>query len=274
MRSKSSPISNLVGIISILVLGFPVYWLVTTSFKSREDVLSTDPKLYPESFTLDNYRAALSRDGFYSSLKNSVIVVLVTVVIALALATLASIAIARMRFKGKRTTITTLLIVQMLPLPALLIPLFLLLTKLHLTNKIPGLVITYVAFILPFTIWTLRGFLSNIPVDLEEAALVDGCSRPRAYRHILLPLMAPGLVATAIFAFIQAWNEFLLAYIIMQSQDKLTLPVWLASFTTRTGTDWGPLMAASTLTAIPVVVFFSLIQKQIATGATAGAVKG
>ena len=273
-NNKSIFLSNIVGILAIVVMGFPVYWLITTSFKKREDVLSVDPHIFPESFTLDNYREALSRDGFYSSLRNSVIVVLITVAIALLLATLASIALARMKFKGKKTTVTSLLLVQMLPLPALLIPLFLLLTKLHLTNKILGLVVTYVAFILPFTIWTLRGFLVNIPVDLEEAALMDGCSRPKAYRHILLPLMAPGLVATAIFAFIQAWNEFLLAYIIMQSQDKLTLPVWLASFTTRTGTDWGPLMAASTLTAIPVVLFFSLIQKQIATGATAGAVKG
>jgi N,N'-diacetylchitobiose transport system permease protein len=162
----------------------------------------------------------------------------------------------------------------MLPLSALIIPLFLLLTRLQLTNTIGGLALTYVAFILPFTIWTLRGFLANIPTDIEEAALVDGCTRVQAYRHVLLPLMAPGLVATAIFAFIQAWNEFLLAYIIMQSQENLTLPVWLAGFTTRTGTDWGPLMAASTVTAIPVVIFFSLIQKRIATGVTAGAVKG
>lgn len=274
MKSKSSPFSNIAGIFFIFVLGFPIYWMVTTSFKKREDVLSTDPHLFPESFTFDNYRAALTRDGLVSSLKNSLQVASITVLVSLFLATFASIAIARMRFRGKRTFITVLLIVQMLPLSALIIPVFLLLTKIHLTNKIPGLAITYVAFILPFTIWTLRGFLANIPVDLEEAALVDGCNRPQAYRHILMPLMAPGLVATAIFAFIQAWNEFLLAYIIMQSQDKLTLPVWLASFTTRTGTDWGPLMAASTLTALPVVIFFMLIQKKIATGVTSGAVKG
>ena len=114
----------------------------------------------------------------------------------------------------------------------------------------------------------------NIPVELEEAALVDGCTRPQAYRRVLFPLMAPGLVATAIFAFIQAWNEFLLAYILLSSQDNATMPIWLAGFTNRFGTDWGPLMAASTITAIPVVIFFSLIQDRIATGITAGAVKG
>jgi N,N'-diacetylchitobiose transport system permease protein len=274
MHKRSSVFSNIAGLVSIVLMGFPVYWMLTTSFKKREDVLSTEPRILPESFTLDSYREAFSREGFYSSLRNSLIVVLITVLISLFLATFASVAIARMKFRGKRSFITTLLIVQMLPLSALIIPLFLLLTKLQVTNTIGGLAITYVAFILPFTIWTLRGFLANIPYDIEEASLVDGCTRLQAYRYVLLPLMAPGLVATAIFAFIQAWNEFLLAYIIMQSQDKLTLPVWLAGFTTRTGTDWGPLMAASTVTAIPVVIFFSLIQKRIATGVTSGAVKG
>lgn len=274
MHKKSSIFANVSGVISIILMGFPVYWMVSTSFKRREDVLSTEPRLLPTSLTLDNYRDAFSREGFYTSLKNSLIVVGITVAISLFLATFASIAIARTKFKGKRTFITALLVVQMLPLSALIIPLFLLLTRLQLTNTTGGLALTYVAFILPFTIWTLRGFLANIPIDVEEAALVDGCSRVQAYRHVLLPLMAPGLVATAIFAFIQAWNEFLLAYIIMQSQEKLTLPVWLAGFTTRTGTDWGPLMAASTVTSIPVVVFFTLIQKRIATGVTSGAVKG
>lgn len=274
MKSKSSIFANFLGLFFIILMGFPVYWMVTTSLKKPEEVISTEPTLIPRSLSLENYREAFSREGFFSSLQNSLIVVLVTVLISLILATFASIAIARMRFKGKRIFITSLLVIQMLPLTALIIPLFLLLTKLHLTNKLSGLSITYVAFILPFTIWTLRGFLANIPAELEDAALVDGCNKVQAYRFVLMPLMAPGLVATAIFAFIQAWNEFLLAYIIMQSQDKLTLPVWLAGFTTRTGTDWGPLMAASTVTALPVVIFFSLIQKRIATGVTAGAVKG
>lgn len=274
MHNRSSIFANISGVVATVLMGFPVYWMVSTSLKKQEEVISVNPKFLPSSLTLDNYRDAFAREGFSTSLRNSIIVVFITVVISLFLATFASVAIARTKFRGKKSFITSLLIVQMLPLSALIIPLFLLLTKLQLTNKLGGLAITYVAFILPFTIWTLRGFLANIPVDIEEAALVDGCTRTQAYRYVLLPLMAPGLVATAIFAFIQAWNEFLLAYIIMQSQDNLTLPVWLASFTTRTGTDWGPLMAASTVVAIPVVLFFSLIQKRIATGVTSGAVKG
>jgi N,N'-diacetylchitobiose transport system permease protein len=179
-----------------------------------------------------------------------------------------------MKFNGKRIYVATILLVQMLPLSALLIPIYLLLSRFNLTDKLSGVILTYLAFVLPFVIWTLRGFLVNIPAELEEAALVDGCTKPQAYRLVLFPLMAPGLVATAIFAFIQAWNEFLLAYILLSSQDNATMPIWLAGFTNRFGTDWGPLMAASTLTALPVVIFFTRIQDKIATGVTAGAVKG
>ncbi len=259
---------------AIVLMGFPVYWMVSTSFKPKGDILSTDPTLFPRSFSLSNYTEAITKEGFTQALWNSVIVVVFTVAISLFVALFASIAVARMKFKGKRIYVASILLVQMLPLSALLIPLYLLLSKLNLTDKLAGVVLTYIAFILPFVVWTLRGFLINIPVELEEAALVDGCTKPQAYRLVLFPLMAPGLVATAIFAFIQAWNEFLLAYILLSSQDKATMPIWLAGFTNRFGTDWGPLMAASTITAIPVVIFFSLIQDKIATGVTAGAVKG
>ena len=273
-RPNSSTFSNISGLFAIVLMGFPVYWMVSTSFKPKGDILSTDPTLFPRSFSLSNYTEAITKEGFTQALWNSVIVVVFTVAISLFVALFASIAVARMKFKGKRIYVASILMVQMLPISALLIPLYLLLSKLNLTDKLAGVVLTYIAFILPFVVWTLRGFLINIPVELEEAALVDGCTKPQAYRLVLFPLMAPGLVATAIFAFIQAWNEFLLAYILLSSQDKATMPIWLAGFTNRFGTDWGPLMAASTITAIPVVIFFSLIQDKIATGVTAGAVKG
>ena len=255
-------------------MGFPVYWMITTSFKPKGDILSTDPTLLPRSFTLSNYVEAVTKEGFVRALINSLIVVFFTVIISLFVALFASIAVARMKFKGKRTYVATILLVQMLPLSALLIPIYLLLSRFNLTDKLSGVILTYLAFVLPFVIWTLRGFLVNIPAELEEAALVDGCTKPQAYRLVMFPLMAPGLVATAIFAFIQAWNEFLLAYILLSSQDNATMPIWLAGFTNRFGTDWGPLMAASTLTALPVVIFFTRIQDKIATGVTAGAVKG
>ena len=272
--NKGSINSNISGLIAIILMGFPVYWMVTTSFKPKGDILSTNPTLIPRAFSLSNYSQAINKEGFTQALLNSVIVVIFTVLISISVALFAAIAVARMRFRGKRIYVASILLVQMLPLSALLIPLYLLLSRLGLTDKLAGVILTYIAFVLPFVVWTLRGFLVNIPAELEEAALMDGCSRPQAYRLVLFPLMAPGLVATAIFAFIQAWNEFLLAYILLSSEDNATMPIWLAGFTNRFGTDWGPLMAASTITAIPVVIFFTLIQDKIATGVTAGAVKG
>jgi N,N'-diacetylchitobiose transport system permease protein len=272
--NKGSINSNISGLIAIILMGFPVYWMVTTSFKPKGDILSTNPTLIPRAFSLSNYSQAINKEGFTQALLNSVIVVIFTVLISISVALFAAIAVARMRFRGKRIYVASILLVQMLPLSALLIPLYLLLSRLGLTDKLAGVILTYIAFVLPFVVWTLRGFLVNIPAELEEAALMDGCSKPQAYRLVLFPLMAPGLVATAIFAFIQAWNEFLLAYILLSSEDNATMPIWLAGFTNRFGTDWGPLMAASTITAIPVVIFFTLIQDKIATGVTAGAVKG
>lgn len=266
--------SNILGLVFLIFLGFPVYWMVSTSFKAPADVLVANPSILPTSFSLENYFLAFQKDYFIGSIINSAIIVSITVVISLVLALTASFALARIKFVGKSTLTVFLLLVQMVPLTALIIPLFLQLSSLGLVNTQPGLIITYIAFVLPFVIWTLRGFLAGIPQELEEAALVDGCSRPKAFIYIIFPLMAPGLVATGVYAFIQAWNEFLLAYIIMSSQENQTLPVWLAGFTTRTGTDWGPLMAASVIAAVPAVVLFLIFQKKLAVGVTAGAVKG
>jgi N,N'-diacetylchitobiose transport system permease protein len=147
-------------------------------------------------------------------------------------------------------------------------------SRLHQVDKLTGVIAMYLTFVLPFTVWTMRGFLLGIPKDLEEAAMVDGATRFGAFVRILLPLVGPGLVATSIFAFIQAWNEFIIAYVFLHTPQKQTLMVWLASFTTLRGTDWGPLMAGATLCALPVVVFFLLVQRRIAFGLTAGAVRG
>ena len=166
-----------------------------------------------------------------------------------------------------------ILIVQMVPLEALVIPMYLTLRDADLLNLVPVLIATYMAFVLPFTVWTLRGFVAALPVELEEAAMIDGASRWGAFWRVTFPLMAPGLVATSVFAFIQAWNEFVLALTLMD-QGNQTLPVWLGTFKTAQGVDWGGLMAGSTLVAIPVVVFAIVLQGRIATGTAAGAVKG
>jgi N,N'-diacetylchitobiose transport system permease protein len=165
--------------------------------------------------------------------------------------------------------------ILMLPSIGLVIPLYVVLARYHLTNTLTGVILTNMTFVLPFAVWTLRGFVLGIPKELEEAAMVDGSSRLGAFIRILLPLVAPGLVATSVFAFITTWNEYVFASVILSDQANQTVTVWLASFLgTSRNTDWGALMAASTLTAIPVVVFFLLVQRRIMFGLTAGAVRG
>ena len=168
-----------------------------------------------------------------------------------------------------------LLAVQMVPFEALLISMFVMLNSIGQVNKLTGVMISYLAFVLPFTIWTLRGFIANVPKDLEEAAMVDGCTQGQAFRRILFPLIAPGLVSTSVFAFIMAWNEFILANVILLDQAKQTLPVWLTSFQGgQKAIDWGGLMAGSVLFAMPVIIFFVIVQGRIQRGALEGGVKG
>jgi N,N'-diacetylchitobiose transport system permease protein len=228
----------------------------------------------PIPATLANFGDAIHRQYFWQNVRNSLIVVVVVVTLSLALAFLAALALAKFRFYGRKAFIVITIAVLMVPLNALIIPLYITLSRVHEVNKLSGVIITYMTFVLPFAIWTLRGFILGVPRELEEAAMVDGTTRFGAFVRILLPLVAPGLVATSIFAFIQAWNEYIIAYVLLSSPEKQTLTVWLASFTTNRGTEWGPLMAGATLTAVPVVIFFLIVQRRIAFGLTAGAVRG
>jgi N,N'-diacetylchitobiose transport system permease protein len=265
---------NAVGIAVFLVMIFPVYWMVSTAFKTGPNIFSYTPKWLPIPATLANFGDAIHRQYFWQNVRNSLIVVSVVVVLSLALAFLAALALAKFHFYGRRAFIILIIAVQMVPLNALIIPLYITLSRAQQVNKLSGVIVTYLTFVLPFTIWTLRGFIHGVPRDLEEAAMVDGTTRFGAFVRVLLPLVVPGLVATSIFAFIQAWNEYIMAYVLLSSPEKQTLTVWLASFTTNRGTAWGPLMAGATLTALPVVVFFLLVQRKIAFGLTAGAVRG
>jgi N,N'-diacetylchitobiose transport system permease protein len=265
---------NLVGLIVFAVMGFPVYWMVSTAFKTGPNVISYSPKWLPIPATLANFGDAIHRQYFWENVRNSLIVVSVVVALSLTLAFLAALALAKFRFYGRKAFIVLIIAVQMVPLNALIIPLFIALSRAHAVNKLSGVIITYMAFVLPFTIWTLRGFILGVPRELEEAAMVDGTTRFGAFVRILLPLVGPGLVATSIFAFIQAWNEYIMAYVLLSSPGRQTLTVWLAGFTTNRGIAWGPLMAGATLTALPVVIFFLLVQRRIAFGLTAGAVRG
>lgn len=257
---------------------FPVYWMIQTSFQPNNEIIGSEVNFWPETFTLRNYETVLlstDRAAFIPALGNSLVVTLLTVVIALVFAFLASLAVTRFRFRSRRAFILTILIIQMIPAEAMIVSTYRVLDDWALLNTIAGLTLVYVATVLPFTIWTLRGFVNGVPVDLEEAAMIDGCSRAKAFWKITFPLLAPGLVATGVFGFIQAWNEFLLALVVNSRPEMMTLPVWLRTFQVATGTtNWAAIMAGSTLMSIPVIVFFLIIQGRMTQGLVAGAVKG
>jgi N,N'-diacetylchitobiose transport system permease protein len=258
-----------------VVMVFPVFWMISTAFKPDDEVNSATPTWFSLSPTLQHFRDAMNRPFFWDTVQNSLIVVSATVVASIALAFLAAVALAKYRFTGRRLFVVLMIGILMLPPVGLVIPLYVVLARYHLTNTLTGVILTYLTFVQPFAVYTLRGFIVGIPPDLEEAAMVDGSSRLGAFVRILLPLVAPGLVATSVFAFITTWNEYIFASVLLTDQSNHTITVWLSYFYgTSRNTDWGGLMAASTLTAIPVVVFFLLVQRRIMFGLTSGAVRG
>jgi N,N'-diacetylchitobiose transport system permease protein len=263
-----------VGIAVAAVMLFPIYWMVATAFKPGRDILTLIPKWFPSPFTLQNFQDAISRPYFLDDVKNSLVIVGVMLVLALAIGFLAAVGAARFGFRGRTAYLVMIIAVQMVPLNALIIPLYLQLDGIGQVDALPGVIAIYLAAVLPFMIWTLRGFVANIPVELEESAMIDGSTRFGAFWRITFPLVAPGLVATAIFSCIQAWNEYIIAYVLLSSPNKQTVTVWLASFTTNHGPEWGPLMAGATITGLPVVIFFLLLQRYLVGGLTAGSVKG
>ncbi len=268
-------LANTVGVVAFLMCVFPVYWMVNSSLLPRNKIRNPEPTWVPFGGTLDNYRTVFDGNQFLDALKMSLMVTLLTIGVALTFAFLAAVAVARFKFRGRKSFIVALLVIQMIPVEGLFISQYKMLEGMNLLNSVLGLTLVYVASVLPFTIWTLRGFVAGVPFELEEAAMIDGCSRVQAFFRVTFPLLAPGLVATGVFGFIQAWNEFTLAVVVMSQGDKKTLPLWLSIFTdVNRGTDWGGIMAGSTLIAIPVVVFFLVVQGRMVAGITSGAVKG
>nr|WP_246370753.1 MULTISPECIES: carbohydrate ABC transporter permease [Helcobacillus] len=251
---------------------FPFYWMLSTAVDPHADARGAG--LLPSGFTLDHFHRVLVEADFLQYVKVSLLVALGTVVASGAIALLAAVAVARFRFRFRSVVLIMVLVVQMVPLEALVIPLFLQAKSLNMLNSLLGLVIVYLAFSLPFAIWNLRGFVAAVPKELEEAAYVDGASWWRMFRSVLLPLVAPGLVATSVFSFITAWNEFIFALTFMTDSSKYPVGVGLRTFFTTNTAEWGAVMAASTIIALPVVVFFVLVQRNLASGLTAGAVKG
>lgn len=271
---RSRTWASVAAMLVLVVMIFPVYWMFATAFKAPGDVLSATPQFFPWPISLDNFTRALGGDEFFVYLRNSLTVSLSTVVLAMVVAVGAAVATARFTFLGRKALLVVLVAVQMIPGSAMIIPLYLMLRQIGGLDFMPGLVLTYLTFVLPFTVWNLRGFVVNLPIELEEAAMIDGCSRFQAIVRVVLPLLAPGIVATSIFAFINAWDDYLFAYVLMRSQQNYTLPVWLVSFSTSNQIDYGATIAASVIFSLPVLIFFLLIQRKLVSGLTAGAVKG
>ncbi|GAA5124053.1 ABC transporter permease subunit [Alloalcanivorax gelatiniphagus] len=268
-------LADAIGVVAFVLAVFPVYWMVNSSFLDRNEIRNPVPTWIPLGGDLDNFRTVFESGQFVDALRMSLMVTGLTIVVALAFAFVAAVAVSRFRFKGRMSFIVTLLVIQMIPVEGLFISQYKMLESMELLNTVVGLTIVYVAGVLPFTIWTLRGFVAGVPYELEEAAMMDGCTRMQAFLRVTFPLLAPGLVATGVFGFIQAWNEFTLALVVMTREDQRTLPVWLSTFNDVSGgTDWGGVMAGSTLIAVPVVIFFLVVQGRMVSGLTAGAVKG
>jgi N,N'-diacetylchitobiose transport system permease protein len=270
---------NGTGVLVAVVTLFPIFWMVSTAFKPRTEIYSLTPHPLPEHPTLSNFSAVLNGSvigmPYWVFLRNSLVVTLVSVAASSLIALLAAIAVARFRFRFRATYLIMLLIVQMLPQQAMVIALFLDFRRVNLLDSLLGLILVYTAFALPVTIWMLRNFVAAVPRELEEAAAIDGAGQMRVFWRVLLPLVAPGLVATSVFAFIFAWNEFVFALSFLGTDtSKYTLPVYVTYFYGRGTVDWGAIMAASIMFTIPVMIFFLFVQRRLRAGLIAGAVKG
>lgn len=267
---------GIVGVIVAAVWAFPVYWMVNSSLLPSAVLERRTPTLLPFGGSFKNFEAVFESGTFFKSLGLSLAIASITVVVCLLFAFLAALAISRFRFKGRKSFVLAVLFIQMLPAEGMFIAQYKLMGSIGLLNSVIGVSIIYVAAVVPFTIWMLRGFVAGVPADLEEAAMVDGLSRTQAFLRITFPLLAPGLVASGVYAFLQAWNEFTIALVLLDSSNR-TLPLWLRGFIQESANraiDWGEVMAASTLVAIPVIIFFMFVQGRMTSGMVSGAVKG
>jgi multiple sugar transport system permease protein len=252
----------------------PLYWMTLTSLRTSKQIYDRTAMLIPRNLTLQNYVYALTEKPLLTWLANSFIVAAITVILSLIVSAMAGYAIARLRFPGRAHLARLLVYTYLVPSSLLFIPMFVIIGRIGLRDSQVGLILAYLSFTVPFATWILFGFFLTIPKEMEDAALTDGCSYFGVLFRIVLPLAKPGIAATFIFAFTDAWNEFLYAAVLLDSPSKLTAPLGLLSFRIADNLDWGPLMAASILTTIPAVIFFILAQKYIVSGLTAGSVKG
>lgn len=252
---------------------FPLYWTLNTAFKHEGDIVKRPIGYIPVSPTIENFVSAWTNVGFSTYFKNSLLVGVCTVVIVLILSTLSGYALSRYKFKGKRAFLLMLLCTQFIPRSMLIIPLFIIFKNLGLISNPLSLIITYAAVEIPFTTVLMNGFISNVPRELEEAAMIDGCNRLQAIRFVIFPLLIPGIVATSVFTFIYTWNEFLIALMLTNQQGRFTLPIGLSYMMGEFNINYGALAAGSVIALIPAVILFAYAQKHLVNG-MGGAVKG
>ncbi|MFD9076307.1 carbohydrate ABC transporter permease [Streptomyces lasiicapitis] len=265
---------NLAAVVIFVFCVFPVYWMFATAFKPTGDIIAEDPVWFPTDATLEHFKTATDVDHFWTMVGNSLTVTLLAVVFSLIIGVTAAFALARMRFKGRRGFIIGFMLAQMAPWEVMVIAIYIIVRDADMLNSLIPLTLFYMVMILPFTLLTLRGFVAAVPRELEESAMVDGCTRMQAFRRVILPLLAPGLMSTSLFGFITAWNEFPMALVLNKEADAKTLPIWLSSFQTAFGDDWGATMAAASLFAVPILILFVFLQRRAVAGLTDGAVKG
>lgn len=252
---------------------FPLYWVLISSVKGKGEITGNPTSLWPEQFTLDNYATVLSTMGFGRNLANSVLVALGTTLVAITISALAAYGIVRFYPRAGRVMMRLLITTYMFPPILMAVPYSMIMARTNLMNTRIGLVIVYLSFSVPYAVWLLVGFFQTVPLEIEEAARVDGANKLTIFGKIVLPIVAPGVVAVAIYTFINAWNEFLFSLILINSTDKMTVSVALKSLEGSEIFDWGTMMAASAVVVIPSVIFFMLIQRKIAGGLAQGSIK-
>lgn len=273
MRRRWPPVSRAVLLLYLVAAAFPIYWAVAASLMPEARFFGA-PSLLPEQLVLDHYRALFAQRSFWIPIRNSLVVAGTTTLLSVSVGALCAYAIARLRFRGKSVLLAFILAVAMFPQISIVSPLYIILRALGLINTYPGLVLPYLTFAMPLTIWLLVGYFRQLPWDLEAAAATDGAGRLRILGEIILPLAAPGLATTAILTFLYCWNEFLFALAFTLGPERYTVPVAIALFRGQYQVPWGQILAAAVVATVPVAVIVFAFQRRIVQGLTAGAVKG
>jgi multiple sugar transport system permease protein/N,N'-diacetylchitobiose transport system permease protein len=267
---------NTLGLGFAVVMGFPIYWAVITTFKTNKDLITQHPTFLPSKLSFESYKVIFDDKDFLPSLASTLGITVGAVILGLIVGFLAAVAVARFNFRGRNFFIVTMLIIQMVPLLAIIIPLYIVMKNANMTGTLLGVILAYLVFTIPYVIWTLRSFIVNIPKELDEAAMVDGCTKWGAFFRIILPLTLPGLITTGVYTWIQAWNEFIVANVLLSTGGQKTSMIWLTFYSTTPtrGADYGAQMAGALMVSLPVIILFVIFQKKVSAGLTAGAVKG